>query len=196
MFELILELVIGAVPALPVYYVSRHLFLRKKPVVYKVTPSRMTPIIAQYQHRQLEIEGKVAPAAIEQAKPKVHEEKTTTVTVLEQNYAKWAGNKAQIPLVVESIKVLETLSAMSALKLTTEERHNLEVLSGQTNELLTNFFNTPEAIRAMPAVERALHEQLVEIEEGVTNIQVSGAENFIRNLRIGTDFIKTKFNSK
>lgn len=194
MFELILEIVIGAVPALPAYYLSRFLFLRKKPVVYKVAPSIMTPIIAQYQQRQLEIEGKVAPAAIEPAKPKALSEKHETV--LEQNYAKWVGNKAQIPLVVESIKVLQTLSAMSALKLTTEERHNLEVLSSQTDDLLTNFFNTPEAIRTMPAVERALHEQLVEIEEGVTNIQVNGAENFIRNLRIGTDFIKTKFNSK
>lgn len=191
---MIFEILLGVIPAVPTYYGARHLFLRKKPVVYRTAPSALTPIIAQYHQRQLEIEGKIVPPAIEAAKPKTISEKP--VTVLEQNYNKWANNKAQIPLVMESIKVLETLSAMSALKLTTEERHNLEVLSGQTDELLTNFFNTPEAIRTMPAVERALHEQLVQIEEGVTNIQVNGAENFIRSLRIGTDFIKTKFNSK
>lgn len=191
---MIWEILLGFIPAVPAYYGARHIFLRKKPVVYKPKPTALTPLIAEYKQRQLEIEGKVAPAAIEQAKPKALTEKV--VTVLEQNYSKWASNKAQIPLVVESIKVLETLSAMSVLKLTTEERHNLEVLSGQTDELLTNFFNTPEAIRTMPAVERALHEQLVQIEESVTNIQANGAENFIRNLRIGTDFIKTKFNSK
>jgi hypothetical protein len=191
---MVFEILLGILPAVPTYYGARYFFLRKKPVVYRTAPSVLTPIIAEYHQRQLEIEGKVAPRSIEAAKPKAVSEKP--VTVLEQNYNKWASNKAQIPLVVESIKVLETLSAMSALKLTTEERHNLEVLSGQTDELLTNFFNTPEAIRNMPAVERALHEQLVQIEEGVTNIQVNGAENFIRNLRIGTDFIKTKFNSK
>lgn len=191
---MIWEILLGLIPAVPAYYGARHIFLRKKPVVYKPKPTALTPLIAEYKQRQLEIEGKVAPAAIEQAKPKELTEKV--VAVLEQNYSKWASNKAQIPLVVESIKVLETLSAMSVLKLTTEERHNLEVLSGQTDELLTNFFNTPEAIRTMPAVERALHEQLVQIEESVTSIQANGAENFIRNLRIGTDFIKTKFNSK
>jgi hypothetical protein len=191
---MIFEILFGIIPAVPAYYGARYIFLRKKPVVYKPRPTALTPLIAEYKQRQLEIEGKVAPAMIEAPKPKSIPEKPATV--LEQNYAKWSGNKAQIPFVVESIKVLETLSSMSALKLTTEERHNLEVLSSQTDELLTNFFNTPEAIRTMPAVERALHEQLVQIEEGVTNIQVNGAENFIRNLRIGTDFIKTKFNSK
>lgn len=191
---MIFEILFGLIPAVPAYYGARFFFLRKKPVVYKPRPTALTPLIAEYKQRQLEIEGKVAPAMIEEPKPKSIPEKPATV--LEQNYAKWSGNKAQIPFVVESIKVLETLSSMSALKLTTEERHNLEVLSGQTDELLTNFFNTPEAIRTMPAVERALHEQLVQIEEGVTKIQVDGAENFIRNLRIGTDFIKTKFNSK
>lgn len=193
---MIFEILLGLIPGIPAYYGARRFFLRKKPVVYKTAPSALTPIIDHYKQRQLEIEGKIAPVAIEAPK----QEKTRNVeqdkTVLEATYSKWASNKAQIPLVVESVKVLETLSAMSALKLTTEERHNLEVLSGQTDELLTNFFNTPEAIRTMPAVERALHEQLVEIEEGVTKIQVNGAENFIRNLRIGTDFIKTKFNSK
>lgn len=191
---IVFDILLGLIPAIPTYYGARHLFLRKKPVVYRTAPSALTPIIAQYHQRQLEIEGKVVPSAIGATKPKAISEKP--VTVLEQNYNKWASNKAQIPLVMESIKVLETLSAMSALKLTTEEQHNLEVLSGQTDELLTNFFNTPEAIRTMPAVERALHEQLVQIEEGVTKIQVNGAESFIRNLRIGTDFIKTKFNSK
>jgi hypothetical protein len=155
----------------------------------------MTPIIAQYQQRQLELEGKVAPAAIEQAKPQKNKTSPKQETVLENNYSKWANNKAQIPLVMESIKVLETLSAMSALKLTTEERHNLEVLSNQTDELLTNYFGTPETIRTMPAVERALYEQLVQIEEGVSGFKAQGADNFIRNLRVGTDFIKTKFNS-
>jgi hypothetical protein len=189
------DVILGVIPAVPVYYGARHLFLRKKPVVYRTAPSTLTPIIAQYHQRQLEIEGKVVPAAIEQAKAiKANSERP--VTVLEQNYAKWSSNKAQIPLVVESLKVLQTLSAMSSLNLTIEERHNLEVLSGQTDELLTNFFNTPEAIRTMPAVEHALHEQLVQIEAGVSSIQVNGAEDFIRNLRVGTEFIKTKFNSK
>lgn len=192
---MIWEILLGLIPAVPAYYGARHIFLRKKPVVYKPRPTALTPLIAEYKQRQLEIEGKVAPAAIEQAKPKALSEKSAT-TVLEQNYAKWSNNKAQIPFVVESIKVLETLSAMSALKLTTEETHNLEVLSGQTDELLTNFFDTPEAIRTMPAVERALHEQLVEIEQVMGSIQANGAENFIRNLHIGTDFIKTKFKSK
>lgn len=195
MFLEIWEVLFGLIPAIPAYYGARAFLLRKKPVVYKTAPSALTPIIAQHHQRQLEIEGKVAPIAIEQLKPA----KAITAkpaTVLEQNYTKWANTKAQIPLVMESIKVLETLSAMSSLKLTIEERHNLEVLSAQTDELLANFFNTPEAIRTMPAVERALHEQLVQIEEGVNNIKVNGAENFIRNLHVGTDFIKTKFNSK
>lgn len=189
----VVAILLGLIPAIPVYYGARHIFLRKKPAVHRVAPSALTPIIAQYHQRQLEIEGRVAPTAIEQAKPAKTGEKQETV--LEQNYRKWANNKAQIHLVVEAVKVLETLSAMSALKLTIEERHNLEVLSGQTDELLTNFFNTPEAIRTMPAVERALHDQLVQIEEGMSGIQANGADNFIRNLRVGTEFIKTKFNS-
>lgn len=192
---MIFEILFGLIPGIPAYFGARHLFLRKKPVVYKTAPSALTPLIEQYKQRQLEIEGKVAPVAIEAPKQEKSKSEGQPKTVLETNYAKWASNKAQIPLVMESVKVLEMLSAMSALKLTTEERHNLEVLSQQTDELLTNFFNTPEAIRTMPAVERALHEQLVQIEEGVTNARVSGAESFIHNLRVGTDFIKTKFNS-
>lgn len=192
---IIFEILFGLLPAIPAYYGARHLFLRKKPVVYRTAPSVLTPIIAKHHQRQLEIEGKVAPAAIEQMKsPQAITSKSESL--LERNYVKWADTKAQIPLVMESIKVLETLSAMSSLKLTIEERHNLEVLSVQTEELLTNFFNTPEAIRTMPAVERALHEQLVQIEEGMASIQTNGAENFIRNLSVGTDFIKTKFGSK
>jgi hypothetical protein len=192
---MIFEILFGLIPAIPAYFGARLLFLRNKPVVYRAAPSALTPIIAQHHQRQLEIEGKITPIAIEQSKTL----KAITVkpeTVLEQNYAKWANTKAQIPLVIESIKVLKTLSAMSSLKLTIEERHNLEVLSAQTEELLANFFNTPEAIRTMPEVERALHEQLVQIEVGVNKIQVDGAENFIRNLHLGTEFIKTKFNSK
>jgi hypothetical protein len=84
---------------------------------------------------------------------------------------------------------------MSSLSLTTEERHNLEVLSNQTEELLTNFFNTPESIRLMPAVQQALRDHLTQIEEGVSSVKVKGAEDFIRNLKVGTEFIKTKFSN-
>ena len=192
--ELVWPVLLGLVPGLPVYYAARSFFLRRKPVVYKTSPSAMTPIIAAYQQRQLEIEGRIAPAAIESPKP-VKTSAPKTHSVLVTNHKKWAENKAQIPLVMESIKVLETLAGMSSLNLTTEEQHNLEVLSNQTEELLTNFFNTPESIRLMPAVQQALRDHLTQIEEGVSSVKVKGAEDYVRDLKVSTEFIKTKFNN-
>ena len=192
----VFAVLLGIVPALPTYFGAKAYFVRNKPVIHKTAPSAMTPLIEHYHQQRLEIEGKVVPAAIEQTPAKAVTPTEKSQTVMDKNYAKWAANKAQIPLIQESIKVLETLSAMSSLKLSVEEHHSLEVLSNQTEELISGYFSTPETIRTMPAVERALHDQLVQIEEGVSSIKVKGADSFIRNLKVGTEFIKTKFNSQ
>lgn len=188
---MIFEIILGLIPAIPAFLVSRTLFLRGKPVVHKVSPSQLTPVIEAYRQKQLEIEGKVAPAAIETSTPEKPVKGKTTI--MSTNYNRWSKAKAQVPLVVESVKILEALSSMSSLDLDAEELHNVEVLSNQTDELLTNFFQTPESIRTMPAVQAALAEQLKEIEVGVNSVTGIGAEDIIRKANISTSFLKSKF---
>lgn len=191
---MLFQILVGILPAIPAYFIAHALFMSKKPVVTRTQPSVLTPIIEGYRQRQLEIEGRVAPTVTETAKTdnsdKADKKKET---VMQRNHAKWGNTKAQIPLVVQSVKLLETMSAMSALHLSVEEEHNLEVLSSQTDELLTNFFQTPEQIRIMPAVQQALQEQLNEIQEVVVNFTGTGAESVIRNIKTNTAFLKTKF---
>lgn len=192
-YATMMEVIFGVLAgSLVPFFLAKKVFIMKKPVVYRKIPSKLTPLIEHHQKRQLEAEGKIAPIPLPE-KEKKKKELLTSKTVLEANYSKWSASKAQIPFVVDAVAILKILASMSSLPLSLEERHNLEVLSNQTEELLTNFFNTPELIREMPAVSAALKEQLAHIKMGVTNSKTSGVDNYIRNIEVGTEFIRTKF---
>lgn len=190
-FSILLAIVAGVAPAIPAYFITQKIILNSKPVQLKKLPSRITPVLEQYQERQREIEGRVNSPALPQSSGSAR-----AMTPAETNYARWVKNQVELPLVRRSIEALKVLASISTLELTVEERHDVEVLSSQTDELLTNFFKTPEAIRSMPEVVAALEEQVKQIEQGTSSLKVSGAENFIRSLNVGTGFIKSKYNSK
>lgn len=94
------------------------------------------------------------------------------------------------------MQLLKSLAALSKCNLDLEGQHNVDVLSTQTNALLANYINTPEAIREMPAVEEALVGQLHQIQESLDSIQSDSAEHMVRELKVGTGFLRAKFPAK
>lgn len=171
MFDLIL-VAVGLLPAVPVYFVSRKVFDKR---------------FEQQKH---------VPALTQTTEPKKskNKQKALQVSVITENNKRWEKRPSAFPLVIGGKKVLKTISALSALHLSVEDQHNLEVLSNQTDALLNTFVTTPESISAMPEVQRELEAQLVEIVKGVDNIHAQGAENLLRELKTGTDFLRAKFN--
>lgn len=172
MFDLIL-VAVGLLPAVPVYFVSRKMF-DKRFEQQKYAPPALTQV--------------------GESKKSKNKQKVLQSSVITENHKRWEKRPSAFPLVVGGKKVLETISALSALHLSVEDQHNLEVLSNQTDALLKTFVTTPESISAMPEVQRELEAQLVEIVKGVDNIHAQGAENLLRELKTGTGFLKAKFN--
>lgn len=194
----IFEILIGLIPAYPLFLGTNKFLMSRKPVVEKIKPTVMTPLIQEYKQRQLEIEGRVAPKAVE-AKMVTAPNKNKKLpekTILESNYEKWMNNSADIPFVKKSVVVLKTLSEAASLELSIEEEHNLEVLSKQTDTLLSEWYATPERIRNLSEVKKAFSQQLTEIEEGTDNMTTSASKNLVRNLNAGAGFIQAKFNNK
>ena len=194
---LFLELVAGVIPSLPVFFIAQHFLLKRKPIAYQVEDSTGKKLIRHYQHQQLEVKGKVLPKSIETAKNdstrKTHNQ---TLTVAQSNYNKWANNKASVPFVKNAITILQSLAATSTMNLSTEDIHDVEVLSTQTETLLTNWYDTPEQVRNLNQVQEAFDEQLAEINDSSQKLTANGSDNLVRTLRIGTGFIKSKFDNK
>lgn len=166
-------------------------------MVQKIAPTSFTPSLEYYHRRQLEVEGKVTPKAIEATKAPVltkGKKDKQPEDVLETNYKKWANNPADIPFVRRAIFILKMLSESADMELSVEEQHNLEVLSSQTDKLLTDWYETPERIRTLPQVDAAFKDQLTQIAEGVNSMTDSVTQNLVRNLNAGTGFIQAKFN--
>lgn len=189
-FEIVVQIIAGCIPAVPAFLLTHRILMSRKPVVQKLEPSSLTPLLEHYTQRTLEVEGKVAPKVIETKSGKKRQE-----TVMEANYRKWANNRAAVPFVKTAIVVLKTISSTSSLDLSLEDQHNLEVLSTQTEKLLSNWYETPEEVRNLPQVKEAFDGQLAEISEGTKNLTVNASENLVRNLNIGTGFIQTKYNN-
>lgn len=195
----IFEILIGLIPAYPLFLLTNKFLMSRKPKVETVKPTVITPLIKEYEQRQLEIEGRVAPKAVEEKKepaPAKGKKDKRPENVLETNYKKWANNPADIPFVKKAVSVLKIVSEAAVMELSVEEQHNLEVLSNQTETLLSNWYETPEEVRNLSQVKEAFDGQLAEISEGAKTLTINASENLVRTLNIGTGFIQTKYNNK
>lgn len=184
---------LGSFVAIGIYNDTRTSLMLQKPTVDEIGTSILTGTIARFERRELGVASSPRRAVLEA--PKKKNNPAPVVTIPQNNFARWTNYKAKAPLFQEGLKVLGTLASLSKLKLSVEERHNIDVLSDQTNEMLSSFVNTPESIRNIPSVQDALLEQLAEIQKSVTNIQAEGAERIVREAKISTEFIKSKFNN-
>lgn len=173
MFDILISIALGLVPAAPVYFVARTIFDKR-------LGASLNSLEAAPAQKQVE----------QKSKGKKKELSPSPIVV---NHQKWAKRPSNFPLVVGGKKVLETISSLSALKLSIEDQHNLEVLSNQTDELLNTFVSTPASIADIPEVQKELEAQLVQIVKGVDNIKAQGTESLRRELKAGTDFLKMKF---
>lgn len=193
------EIILGILPAAAVFGFSRKFFLSRKPVVTKVRPTAITPIIESYRQRQLALEspnGGVPTKAIEtkdKKQPVKKDKAPVAVTVAEQNYTEWGLSKSNSPIVQAANSILETLAEISKLDMGIENAHNIEVLSNQTKELNETYFATPESLRKLPDVESSLGSQLSAISKAVESLKIDGTEGIIRKLQVGTEFINSKF---
>ena len=183
-----LEIIAGLIPAIPAFYLTRTMSLRLKPVKVITRTTQAARILESATQLQLEREGKSKPKEITSSTPTKAE-----TTVMEENYTKWANNKAEIPFIKDTINVLKKLATCPTTQLSIEETHNLEVLSNQTETLLSNWYDTPEQVRELPQVGDAFREQLTKIEEAVNDITLHTSEGIVRELKLGTKFITEKF---
>lgn len=185
---------LGSFVAIGIYSDTRTSLMLQKPTVEEAGTSILTGTIARFERRELGVASSPRRAVLESPKKKKNNP-APVATIPQNNFARWTNYKAKAPLFQEGLKVLGTLASLSKLKLSVEERHNIDVLSDQTNEMLSSFVNTPESIRNIPSVQDALLEQLDEIQKSVANIQSEGAERIVREAKIRTEFIKSKFNN-
>lgn len=169
----IIQIALGILPAVPVYFVSRKVFDKR------------------IDATQLALEAAPEQKQVEQ-KPK-NKKKDVPESPIVLNHKKWAKRKSEFPLVIGGQKVLETISTLSTLQLSAEDQHNLEVLSNQTDTLLNTFVATPASIIDIPEVKKELEAQLVQIVKGVDNVKAQGKESVLRELKAGTDFLRMKF---
>ena len=160
----------GLIPAIPTYFIAHKVYINK------------------FTRQKQEQQGVIAPTFKQKSLSK-----KKTLSVVETNHQKWVSLNTGVPFIQDATKILETMVSLSSLQLSTQEQHDLEVLSNQTDSLLTGYFNTPENIRNMPEVRTALETQLVEIVKNVNNIQAQGASTIVRELTNGTEFLKLKF---
>lgn len=168
---------IGVIPAIPAYLIA-HTVFKKRFLLEQKALHGLAPA-----PDNKEVAGK-AKGSKKVAEP---------LNAIVRNQLKWEPRRTDVPLVKSAQEVLNAIVSMSSLQLSPEERHDLEVLSNQTDELLTNFFDTPESVRSLPEVQTALEAQLVAIVKGVDNIHATGASALVRELTNGTEFLKMKF---
>lgn len=180
----------GCVVGGAVFGIGRALMIARLPIRDIPQDSEVAKQIDMFKRRNLELQGSSTAKNASNSHSSVAQKPSTSA---ERNYARWAKKPSNIPLIMDGIRVLKTLAAISVLDLSVEEAHDVEVLSDQTNELLTNYIQTPESIRMMPVVEKALLEQLQQIQESLTHIQGDGAARLVRELKTGTEFLKSKF---
>lgn len=100
-----------------------------------------------------------------------------------------------LPIIQNANRLLDTIQPMYSLNLSSEEKHNLEVLKEETKNLIATVRDTPEAIRQRTDVSQAWEDQLLQIMEGVHTIQLSGATSIVRDANNGAAFLKLKFNT-
>lgn len=187
-------LLFGLASAMEVYpWVAKRF---KKPSRIIIPASPLRGQIESFEKYQLEVEGKVVPALESAGTSASNDKASKSSTLARENHARWSDNKSSIPFIRTGVQLLESLAALSATNLDIEGQHDVDVLSNQTNELLTNYVSTPEAIRSMPAVEEALVNQLHQIQESIDSIQSDSAERMVRELTVGTGFLKAKFPAK
>lgn len=186
------------IPAIPAFMLTRGVLMRDKPVAIKRRATKVTRTLNKFTERQLIAEGKIAPKAITRQSKVINpsSKKKQPVTAVEANYKKWANNPTSIPFVSKTIAVLKSAASMSSPQLSVEDEHNLEVLSNQAEQLLTDWFATPEHVRNHEKVKEAFNEQLAEITEAVSQFATGLSDNVVRNLNAGTGFIRAKFQNE
>lgn len=186
--------VAGGGAAVTIFRTTRERLLKERPVIHEQATSILTGTIARFERRELDAAPR-RPALESPKKAKKTPAPAPIATTPQNNLARWGHYKTKAPLILEGVQVLATLASLSKLTLSVEDSHNIDLLSNQTNEMLMGFVNTPASIRNMPSVEGALWDQLAEIQKSVTSIQVEGAERIVREAKISTEFIKSKFNN-
>lgn len=187
---LVFEILVGVLPAVPTFWAVRKVLISMKPTVVKTKPTNVSLYNDYLRGEQRVVEGRVAPKAVEKSRDK---KEKVTVTVMEKNYQKWANNPVSVPVIQDAIVTLKNAASMASSKLSVEELHNLEVISNQTETLITNWYATPEQVRSHARVGQAFTEQLDELKDGLKKMEANVSDNLVRNLQIETGFIQSKF---
>lgn len=171
MLDILMLVGAGLVPAAPVYFVSKHLFDKHM----NVGPSALKP-----SSKKLALTSKSS-------------KKPAGPSLATRNKDKWENKQHNSAFLRDGKKVLIALETFASASLTPEALHNLDVLSDQTDRLMTTYLDTPDSIKEIPAVQQEMKEQLAQIVVGLESIKVQGQENLLRELKSGTSFLKMKF---
>ena len=172
MLDHLLPTIAGVMPAIPVFILSRKFFDRR----FAANLDPVNNSVVESQKSQ-------------NSKEKDKSEQSIPVALC----ARWAESSSSAALIENGRQVLKMIVAFSQLPLGAEDQHNLEMLSKQTDELLSTYLSTPESIRTLDAVQKEMETQLAQIIASVENIKHQETANVIRELRTGTEFLRMKF---
>lgn len=121
----------------------------------------------------------------------------STAPALESRNPKHANRYAPLdPMTQRGNGLLERMEHLSSENISVEDRHNLEVLRAHTDQLLQDYMQASASTMSLKSFQEAVTAQLDELDNGLNTLEARAAQEAIRELDKGTEFLKMKFPEK